>query len=204
LIKVPEGCTPYGVRPRSTQPCITICPALPGFGGSFSQLTRILRTQFARSDVRVADASTPPIICGNPAVAPPKAKRHAVQTEPPALTPVFQASFTIIGPLGACALHVLPALRYLPEGFTPADPVSQIISPHEGCGDDQVGCLHAVCADAIPRESVASWPRLTPSVRAAIIARTLDSRAAPAPRASSSCFGLRPCPWPGRPAGRDH
>ena len=55
----------------STRPCITICLATPDSGGSFSYSTSTLQTKLARTDVPVADASTPLIIRESPAAAPP-------------------------------------------------------------------------------------------------------------------------------------
>ena len=57
-------------------------------------------------------------------------------------------------------------------GIAPEALVLQRDSPVRTCVELAPGCLHPVCTDLALRELVATWPLLSPSVRAAIMELT--------------------------------
>jgi hypothetical protein len=54
-------------------------------------------------------------------------------------------------------------------GIAPASLIPQVVSPHTICVEQGCQWLHYVCRDAALRGLVASWHRLTPAVKTAIM-----------------------------------
>jgi len=54
-------------------------------------------------------------------------------------------------------------------GIAPGDQIPQVVSQDDTCVERRCQWLHYVCTDAGLAELVASWHRLTPCVRAAIM-----------------------------------
>jgi hypothetical protein len=54
-------------------------------------------------------------------------------------------------------------------GIAPEAAFPQVFSLHDSCVEHGCEWLHYVCIDAAIRDLVASWHRLTPSVRTAIM-----------------------------------
>jgi hypothetical protein len=62
-------------------------------------------------------------------------------------------------------------------GIASASHFSQVVTSHDTCAEHGCHCLHYVCTDATLRDLVTNWHRLTPDVRAAIMALVRTSRA---------------------------